>query len=323
MQTTENILLVRPSDFVFNAETAASNVFQTNINESAEAVKQRAFAEFETFAATLKAKGVNVFIFDDTPEPQKPDAIFPNNWVTFHADGTVILYPMCARNRQAERRPDIIEQLKQNFKITRVVDLSHYEKENRFLEGTGSMVFDHVHKTAYACLSPRTDRELFIKVCELLHYEPVCFYTHDEDGKEIYHTNVMLCIGEKFAVVCFNSITDHEERKMVAQSLTKTGRSIIEISLEQMNHFAGNLLEIKTGRNNKIPRSAKSERAPFIKGEKNIVVLSQSAFDTLSSEQKSEIEKYCELIPLSINTIETIGGGSARCMIAEIFLKPF
>lgn len=305
MQTAKNILLVRPSNFVFNTETAVSNAFQVKVHESDEAVRQKVFAEFELFSATLKAKGVNVFVFDDTPFPQKPDAIFPNNWITFHADGTVILYPMCARSRQHERRPDIIDKLKQHFKITNVVDLSHYEKENRFLEGTGSMVFDHVHKTAYACLSPRTDKEIFIKVCELLHYEPVCFHAHDNGGKEIYHTNVMMCVGEKFAVVCLSSIINSKERSHVSDSIIKSGLELIDISLEQMNHFAGNLLEIKTNVN------------------KNIVALSQSAFDSLSPEQKRKIEKHSELVPLSINTIETIGGGSARCMIAEIFLKPF
>ncbi|MBI4929486.1 MAG: amidinotransferase [Bacteroidetes bacterium] len=301
MQTTKNILLVRPSNFVFNTETAASNAFQINVNDSEVAVKQKVLAEFEAFAATLKTKGVNVFIFDDTPVPQKPDAIFPNNWVTFHNDGTVILYPMCAQNRQYERRPDIIDKLRQNFTINKVVDLSHYEKEKRFLEGTGSIVFDHSNTIAYTCLSPRTDKELFIKVCDVLHYNPVFFHAHDKGGKEIYHTNVMMCIGEKFAVVCLDSITDNKEKKLVTQSLTKTGRQLIDISFEQMNNFAGNLLEIQTN------------------GNKNIVALSQTAFDSLKSEQKSEIEKFCELVPLSIKTIETIGGGSARCMIAEIF----
>src|SRR3972149_322754 len=234
MQTTKNILLIRPSNFVFNTETAASNAFQIKMNDSTEDVKQKVFNEFEAFATTLKAKGINVFVFDDTPVPQKPDAIFPNNWVTFHNDGTVILYPMCASNRQFERRPDIIDKLKQDFKITKVVDLSHYEKEKRFLEGTGSIIFDHNNKVAYACLSPRTDKELFIKVCNLLQYNPIVFHAYDKGGKEIYHTNVMMCIGEKFAVVCLDSITDEEEKKLVSKSLSKTGHQIIDITFEQM-----------------------------------------------------------------------------------------
>ncbi len=304
MQTTKNILLVRPSNFIFNSETAASNAFQNDVNESEEATKQKALQEFEQFAATLKSKGVNVHVFDDTQYPEKPDAIFPNNWVTFHSDGTVILYPMFAPNRRHERRQDIIDSIKRNFIITNVLDLSKYEKDNRFLEGTGSIVFDRENKIAYACLSPRTDKELFVRVCDYLHCKPVYFHSHDKNGKEIYHTNVMMCIAEKFSVICLDSITDKKERELVSQSLKDTAHQIIDISFEQMNNFAGNMLALQTNSN------------------KNILALSQSAFDGLTTLQKSEIEKYCELVPLSIKTIETIGGGSARCMIAELFLDP-
>jgi len=304
MQSTKNILLIRPSNFDFNSETEESNAFQIKVNESEEVIKQKAFAEFEVFASTLKSKGINVFVFDDTVLPAKPDAIFPNNWVTFHSDGTVILYPMFALNRRHERRQDIIESLKKNFKVSNVVDLSKYEKENKFLEGTGSIVFDHDSKIAYACLSPRTDKELFIRVCDYLHYKPVYFHSHDKAGKEIYHTNVMMCIGEKFAVICLDTITDKQERENVSHSLADTGHQLIEITFEQMNHFAGNMLAIQTN------------------DDKNILALSQSSFDSLTTNQRQEIEKFCELVPLSIKTIETIGGGSARCMIAEVFLKP-
>jgi hypothetical protein len=304
MQTTKNILLIRPSNFVFNSETEASNAFQVKVSESEDVIKERAFAEFEAFASTLKSKGVNVLVFDDTQLPAKPDAIFPNNWVTFHSDGTVILYPMFAHNRRHERRKDIIDSLKNNFKVTNVVDLSKYEKENKFLEGTGSIVFDHDNKIAYACLSPRTNRELFVRVCDYLHYKPIYFYSHDKGGKEIYHTNVMMCIGEKFVVICLDSITNKQERENVLHSLSSTGHQIIDISFEQMNQFAGNMLAIKNN------------------NEQNLLVLSQTSFDSLTTEQKVELEKYSKLIPLSIRTIETIGGGSARCMIAEVFLKP-
>ncbi len=308
MQSTNNILLVRPSNFVFNTETASSNAFQNKLEtESAERIKQKVFAEFEAFAEKLKAKGVNVLIFDDTSSPQKPDAIFPNNWVTFHADGTVILYPMFAPNRRNERRQDIIDSLRKNFTITNILDLSSYEKENKFLEGTGSIVFDHNNKIAYACLSPRTDKELFYLVAKHLNYKPISFFAHDSGGQEIYHTNVMMCIAEKFSVICLDSISNKLEREMVSASLTKTGHQLIEISFEQMNNFAGNMLPIAIGtETNK---------------DKNILVLSQSAYDSLNENQKKEIEIYCELVPLSIKTIETIGGGSARCMIAEIFLS--
>jgi hypothetical protein len=258
--------------------------------------------EFEEFATTLKSKGANVFVFDDTNYPEKPDAVFPNNWVSFHSDGTVILYPMFAHNRRNERRKDIIDSLKKNFKVTNILDLSTYEKENRFLEGTGSIVLDRQNKIAYACLSPRTDKELFDKVCDYLHYKPICFHAHDKGGKEIYHTNVMMCIGEKFSVICLDSISDKKERELVFESLANTGHQVIDITFEQTNNFAGNMLAIQ------------------ISDNKNILALSQSSFDSLTTNQKTELEKYGELVPLSIKTIETIGGGSARCMIAEVFL---
>ncbi len=302
-QSTKNILLIKPSGFVYNKETSASNAFQHTSKKSIESIKQKAFDEFEMFTETLRLKGANTFIFDDTMYPEKPDAIFPNNWATFHADGTVILYPMLAYNRRHERRTDIIDSLKQNFSITNILDLSYHEKNNKFLEGTGSIVFDHKNKIAYASLSPRTDKELFLWVCEYLNYSPVCFHSYDKTGKEIYHTNVMMCVAEKFAIVCAESILDHEREKVV-HSLEETHHTIIKISFEQMQNFAGNMLAIAINNN------------------KNILALSKTAFDSLTKTQKKEIEKHCELVPLSIHTIETIGGGSARCMMAEIFLQP-
>ncbi len=302
MQTSNNILLVRPSTFSFNAETAESNAFQIKINESEEIIKEKKLQEFDAFVTTLRSKDVNVFVIDDTEYPPKPDAIFPNNWVTFHTDGTVILYPMFAANRRHERRQDIIDSLKKDFQVNKILDLSKYESEQRYLEGTGSIIFDHTNKLAYACLSPRTDKELFIEVCDYLKYKPIYFYSYDRNGKEIYHTNVMMCIGERFSVICLASITDNNERDKVVQSLTETGHQIIDISFEQMEKFAGNMLAIRTNDN------------------KSLLALSQSSFDSLTTIQKTEIEKYSELVPLSITTIETIGGGSARCMMAEIFL---
>ncbi len=302
MQSTNNILLVRPATFSFNKETAISNAFQINLNESAEIIKEKKLAEFDAFVKTLKNKGVKVTVVEDTLTPEKPDAIFPNNWVSFHADGSVILYPMNAENRQHERRLDIIDLLKKDFKVTNILNLSHYEKEGKYLEGTGSIIFDHLNKKAYACLSPRTDKDLLIKVCEYLNYEPIYFFSLDEKGKEIYHTNVMMCIAENFAVICLDSISNPIEKEKLIKNLSETGHQIIDISFEQMKNFAGNMLELKGSDN------------------KKILALSQSAFDSLSVNQKEEIEKFCELVPLNIKTIETIGGGSARCMIAEIFL---
>lgn len=299
-QSAQNILLIRPANFGFNPETAHSNAFQNKTDFD----KQKILSEFDAFAEKLKEKGVNVFVFDDTPNPLKPDAIFPNNWISFHPDGTIILYPMFAENRRSERRNDIVEKLKERFKIREILDLSGHEIEGRFLEGTGSIVFDHENKIAYACLSPRTDKELFIKVSEYLHYKPVYFHSYDMNGKEIYHTNVMMCIGENFAVICLDSINDNHEREVVTGLLSQTGHQIIDITFEQMNNFVGNMLVIRTNDN------------------KSILALAQSSFDSLTTIQKKELKKYCKLVPLSTNTIETIGGGSARCMIAEVFLEP-
>lgn len=298
MQTTNNILLVRPANFGFNEETRASNAFQKELNENVDTIKQKVTIEFEGFTSTLKNHGVNVFVFNDTPEPVKTDAVFPNNWISFHADGTVVLYPMLSANRRLERRTDIIESLKQKFEITKIIDLAIYENQNRFLEGTGSIVFDRDNKIAYAAISPRTDKELFLTLCEQINYKPVTFTAKDRNDLEIYHTNVMMCVSDQFAIVCLDSIANETERRSVSESLYSTGHSIIDITLAQMSSFAGNMLVVKN----------------------DLLVMSQSAFDSLTTVQKFTLEKYCQLLPLAIPTIETIGGGSARCMIAEIFL---
>lgn len=303
-QTTNNILVVRPASFGFNQETAGSNSFQKELNVNADEIRIKKLNEFESFVEKLKASGVNVCVFDDTTSPEKPDAIFPNNWISFHTDGTVIIYPMFAENRRQEKRLDFIEKLKKHFIITNIVDLSDYEQEGKYLEGTGSIIFDHISKVAYACISPRTNLELYFKVCTFLNYKAVYFYAHDKSGKEIYHTNVMMCIAEKFAVICMESITNNEERQLVLDSLTSSGHQVIDISFQQMENFAGNMLSLHTLDNS------------------NILALSQSSFDSLRTDQIENIEKYCKPIPLNIKTIETIGGGSARCMIAEIFLQP-
>ena len=304
MQNTNHILLVKPAHFTFNKETAGSNAFQNLLNEKEEFIKQKVLLEFENFASTLRSKGVQVTVVEDTPMPVKPDAVFPNNWASFHEDGTIVLYPMFAPNRRLERRQDIIDLLKKDFIVTSVIDLSRFESENKFLEGTGSIVFDHLHKTAYACLSPRTDKDLFIETCRQLNYKPVYFIADDAQGKQIYHTNVMMCIAEKFAVICLASITDKKEKEAVIKALTDSGHELVDISFEQMNKFAGNMLEIKD------------------KQEKKMLAMSKSAYDSLTPDQRKQIEKSCELLPLPIHTIETIGGGSARCMMAEVYLKP-
>jgi hypothetical protein len=304
MQSTNHIFLIKPASFNYNHQTAQSNAFQNKMQIQSSEVNLKAIEEFNGLAAKLKSRGVDVTIFDDTAEPIKPDAVFPNNWISLHTDGTVILYPMCAPNRRLERRADIIELLKKKFKVTSIIDFSGHEKENRFLEGTGSIVFDHQNKIAYACLSARTDKGLLIELCKKINYRPVYFYSHDQEGNEIYHTNVMMCVGDQFVVICLESISNPDERKSVMESFKRTNHEIIDISLDQMNHFAGNMLMLKTGENN------------------SILAMSLSAFDSLANDQRKLIEKYCEPLPLSISTIETIGGGSVRCMIAEIFLPP-
>lgn len=301
-QSTNSILLVRPSNFIFNAETAANNVFQNNIEEDNASINAKVLQEFENVKAQLIQKGIDVTIIDDTKSPIKPDAIFPNNWVSFHEDGTVVLYPMFAANRRAERRLDIIETIKEKFEVKKIIDFSLYENENKFLEGTGSIVFDHVHKIAYACLSPRTNKEIFVKLCDVLYYKPIYFTACDEAGQKIYHTNVMMCIAEKIVIICTESIVDKNERDMVLKSFRNTEHEIIDISFAQMNNFAGNMLALKTNVG------------------KSLLALSQTAYHSLMPKQKDSIEKYYELLPLAIPTIETIGGGSVRCMMAEIFL---
>lgn len=295
--------MIRPASFGFDPETAESNEFQRDAGEDACLLQERAESEFDGSAGILREKGVNVFVVEDTLYPRKPDAIFPNNWVSFHEDGTVFLYPMLAKSRRAERRLEIIEGLRSTFEVDDLVDLSHRENEGQFLEGTGSMVLDRANRIAYASMSPRTDEYLFREVCERVGYQPVAFRSHGRSGREIYHTNVMLCIARGFAVVCLDSISDLDSQKAVAASVRDTGHELIDITFEQMADFAANMLALR----------------PNEDGE--IVALSRRAHDALSGRQRNIIERHGELVPLEIPTIEAAGGGSVRCMIAEIFLK--
>lgn len=265
-------------------------------------IQSRILSEFDSFAQKLQSKGVKVRVIEDTATPQKPDAIFPNNWISFHEDGTVVLYPMMAANRRLERRTDIVDIMKRDFVVRDIIDLSPGEKTNRFLEGTGSIVFDHIHQVAYACLAPRTDADLFQHLCSRLSYKPVLFKAVDAKRKPIYHTNVMMCVGEGFSVICLACISDETERSMVAESLEATGHELVEIAVEQMENFAGNMLELSSGRGSRF------------------LVMSQRAFDSLKQEQKNSLSRHAELLPHPIPTIETLGGGSVRCMMAEVFL---
>ena len=296
--------MIRPIAFIGNAQTAVSNYFQ-NLESTSSAMDAQAHAlqEFELLVANLRAAGVWVDVIDDTLVPHTPDSIFPNNWVSFHSDGTVVLYPMLAENRRAERRLDIIEQLSETGLIVKqMIDLTYHESQGKFLEGTGSMVLDRVNHVAYVCVSPRTDLDVLAEFSQRLDYELVVFNARDAKGLPIYHTNVLMCVGAQFALICMDSIAE-SERFAVLESLRRTGHEIIEISPAQMHAFAGNMLELKTA------------------SGKRVIAMSQQAFDALSIEQRAKLEVLGgALIVTPIPTIEKLGGGSVRCMLAEIFL---
>lgn len=301
LQLTSHILMVQPVKFGYNKATAFSNAFQNrsflNVN-----VQEKALMEFRHFSSLLQQEGIDVLIVEDTPEPHTPDSIFPNNWITTHDDGTIYLYPMETPNRRSERREDLIHLLKKQFLVTQVKDLSYMEAHGHYLEGTGSMVFDRVNRISYACLSPRTHQDALHEFSSLSGYKPVSFHALGPEGKAVYHTNVMMYVGEAFAVVCLQAIPDREEVEILIRSLKSTGKEIIEISTHQMSCFAGNLIQL-------ISRQ----------GEK-LLVLSRRAFDSLNHEQKVSLEKHGRMVTPSLQMIEDCGGGSARCMIAEIHL---
>lgn len=300
LQTTSDLIMIRPAAFGFNSQTAENNTFQQVSALDQQEMRQRAVKEFDDLVRKLRAEGVNVKVFEDTPDPVKPDAIFPNNWVSFHADGRIVTYPMYSPLRRLERRNDILLKVAEDFGFEEKVDLEDYEDESLFLEGTGSMVLDRVHKIAYACLSPRTDRTVLEKWCEIMDYTPFTFKAKF-DGKDIYHTNVMMAIGEGIAIVCFD-VVEEDRRKEFYDRLQSTGHEIVMLSEEQVGSFAGNMLAVR----NK-------------KGEQ-LMVMSGSAYKSLFPDQIQMIEKYARIIHSDVDTIETIGGGSVRCMIAENFL---
>ena len=299
-QTTKHILLVQPANFGYNNQTANSNAFQNQSQQSVQEIQKQALKEFNRFAETLINNKIDVTIVEDSLSPIKPDAIFPNNWISLHENGTVVLYPMYAPNRRLEVSKGVIDGLKEYHKITQVIDLRHYEAENKFLEGTGSVVFNHQYKIAYACFSERTHQEPLQELCKHLGYTPVSFNAVDENGKAIYHTNVLMCIGQQFVTICIDAIAEKDKQTLL-NSFTKTGLEVIDISFNQLNHFAGNMIELKDNEGN------------------SVLILSQSAYNSLDALQKQRLNRYSKLLPINIDTIETIAGGSARCMIAEIF----
>lgn len=303
MQTTNTILMIEPAAFGFNAETAENNYFQVN-SENSE-TQTKALQEFNNFVEKLRSKGINIITVKDTLEPHTPDSIFPNNWISMHSDGTIVLYPMCAVNRRWERRNDILEMLKEKFLVKEIVDLSAFENDGKFLEGTGSMIFDHDNKLAYGSVSLRLDENLFRNFCEKFGFKPIVFHSYQTANNErlpIYHTNVMMCVADQFVVICLDCIDDEHERRNVVNAIVNSGKKIIEISETQMQQFAGNMLQVENNEG------------------KKFLVMSQSAYHSLTEEQIKQIEKYSEIIYSDLATIETNGGGSARCMLAEVFL---
>ncbi|MEQ3499633.1 MULTISPECIES: citrulline utilization hydrolase CtlX [Tenacibaculum] len=306
-QTTNTILMVRPANFRMNEQTAVNNYYQQELSGMLPAsINVKAQEEFDAFVEKLRAVGVSVVVTEDTKEPNTPDALFPNNWISFHENGDVAIYPMFAENRRLERREDVLEKLEEKgFVIENVVDYSEAEEEGIFLEGTGSMILDRYNRKAYCALSPRADEELFIEFCEDFEYTPVIFTANQTvKGRReaIYHTNVMMCVAESFSVVCLDSIDDKKEKKNVLKHLKSDGKEVIAISEQQVTQFAGNMLQVK---------GVNDER---------YLVMSSSAFKSLNPNQIKAIEKHCKILHSSLETIETCGGGSARCMMAEVFL---
>ena len=303
-QITNTVLMVRPVRFRMNEETVVNNYFQEEMDLKNEEINRQAQQEFDAFVYKLREVGVKVIGVDDIYEQNTPDSVFPNNWITFHQNGNVAIYPMFAENRRRERREDILDKVEEEgFLIENVYDYTDAEQENIFLEGTGAMVLDRVHRKAYCALSPRADEELFIEFCEDFEYTPVIFRAYQKvDGKQvpIYHTNVMMALGENFAVVCLDTITDKSERKNLLHHLKEDKKEIISITPEQMCQYAGNMLQVQ-GK------------------DSTYLVMSDTAYNALSPQQIQTIEKYTQILHSNLETIETCGGGSARCMLAEVF----
>jgi hypothetical protein len=298
MQNTSKVLMIRPLHFIFNEETAVNNSFQSR--SDAGNLAEKAVEEFDAFVQALRKERIDVTVIEDSPDPHTPDAIFPNNWISFHESGIYCLYPMFARNRRSERKPEVLKLIREKFNYNRLVDLTAYESRNLFLEGTGSMVLDRENRIAYACLSPRTDRLVLEEFCGKMNFQPIVFHAVNEDALPIYHTNVMMCVADRYVVICLDSIRDGVEKKLVEQTILKSGKEIIEITTSQMNRFAGNMLQLENDKNEKI------------------LVMSDAAWFSLTMDQKEKLLQYNRVIHASLQNIETNGGGSARCMIAEI-----
>lgn len=304
-QITDTIVMIRPVAFRMNEQTVVNNFFQEDLDIQNAEINAKAQKEFDAFVDKLRAVGVNIIVIDDDLKNDTPDSIFPNNWVSFHHNGNVGLYPMFAENRRRERREDVLERLEdEGFVIENIVDYTSAEDEGLFLEGTGNLLLDRVNRKAYCALSPRADEELLIEFCEDFEYTPVVFVAYqtvDGQRKPIYHTNVMMCLGDEFCVICLDAIDNAKEKKNVVQHLKQDGKEIIAITEEQMHAFAGNMLQVQGA-------------------DKKYLTMSTAALNSLTDDQIKTIEKYSEILSSDLTTIETCGGGSARCMMAEVFL---
>ncbi|HMV09955.1 MAG TPA: arginine deiminase-related protein [Cyclobacteriaceae bacterium] len=300
-QAPSTLVMVRPKAFGFNPQTADTNAFQHASNEVPESIQEKALQEFEKMVDLLRSNDIEVIVVDDSVQPAKPDAVFPNNWISFHPDGTVVLYPMLAENRRAERANPVLESVRQQFRILDAVDLTAYEKQNKFLEGTGSVVFDYVNKIAYAARSPRTDETVLNDLVNKLAFKPIVFDAVDEQGQAIYHTNVLMCIGTGFVVLCLDAIQNDDDQERLLDSFASTHHKVIAISFAQMKQFAGNMFEVMS-----------KSGEPFI-------LMSQRAYHSLLPGQLDALTSFADPIPVDIPTIEDHGGGSVRCMVAGIF----
>lgn len=301
-QCTNNILMVRPASFAPNSETAHSNAFQQKLDYSNDALQTLALREFDQVVKQLIDNHINVYILEDSAVPQKPDAIFPNNWISMHHKGQVIIYPMMAPNRRLEQHLPWRNLLEPHFEISEIFDFSHYENDALFLEGTGSMIFDHIHHAVYASQSIRTDQNLFFKVCETLNYEANFFDAFDQNGKPFYHTNVILSIGDNIAILCDECISSANQRQLIVDKFAATKRNVVFINQRQVNAFAGNVIQLINDK------------------EEHILVISATSWENLNEIQRKTIETTSTVLIAHVPTIEKIGGGSIRCMIAEIFL---
>lgn len=301
---TRQILMVRPANFGFNIETASNNAFQIkDLSLNSKEIAANAIVEFDGYVSKLRAVGIEVMVIQDSEKPIKPDAVFPNNWVSFHASKTMITYPMFSPKRQLERSAEVLKVIKNEFCVEREVNYESFENESIFLEGTGSMIFDREYKIAYACESVRTDKELFYKFCEENNFDPVLFQAQDKNGVPVYHTNVIMCVAHDFVVICMEAIKSKEEQEVLLEKFKKTGKEVLDISFDQVLQFAGNMIQLKN------------------KDEEKYLVMSSCAYHSLTKQQLDFLSQKTKIVHAPLPTIEKYGGGSARCMIAEVFLN--